>query len=96
MGKLRKFFKNNFGVSAVDSLGNVGLGVVFVAIILAVGAMILGSMSGTMMDDSYEKNITTDGLNAIDTISGNWLSIVVVVAIAAVLIFMVSRFRQEA
>ena len=86
--------KTKKGQGAVGSLGTVGLAVVFVAIVLSVGAMILGSMADGMDTGSYEANITEDGLSAIDTISANWLEIVVIVAIAAVLIYMVARFRS--
>ena len=76
----------------LGDLGGMVLSVVFVVILLAVGSLILDNLGDTMDAGSYAENVTNNGLDLLDTISSSWVEIVVIVGIASIVVYLISRF----
>lgn len=73
---------------AFQQLSGAALGVGVFVIIVAIVATILGQVQSTQVVDGLPYNITADGLDGI-ALFGDWVSIVVIVAIAAVVISLI-------
>lgn len=80
--------------SSVSGLGNLGLAIVVVAIILAFGALIVSNVQTDVeletSNTSTAYNATVEGLSAIEDISG-WLGLIVIVTIGAFIIYILRR-----
>jgi type II secretory pathway component PulF len=77
--------------------GNVGqlfpivLSLVLVGLLLGAGLMILGEFKGAMTANSAEANATGEAISALGDIASDWLGIIVVVAVAGLVIFILLR-----
>lgn len=58
---------------------------VIIAIVLSLGATVLGDMRADQTADSFEYNATTNGLDGLDTISGWQDTIALIVAVGVIL-----------
>lgn len=76
---------------SLNVLAGVGVAFVVIAIVLAFGATILGDLRATQTADTYEYNATSDGLEAVGTVSG-WLPTLALVVIAAIIIGIVVTY----
>lgn len=69
----------------LNVLAGVGVTFVVIAIVLAFGGQILGDLRADQTVDSYQYNATSNGLEAVDTIS-SWLPTIALVVVAAIII----------
>lgn len=70
---------------AMGSLSNYVLAFVVVVIIIAIGGSILSGIQDTQTANTTEYNVTSEGLEGIETF-GNWLVIIALVIVAVVVI----------
>lgn len=85
-----KLFKNRKGF-AVQDLLPLGIAFVVVAIALSMGAEVLGEIRDGQTANSYERNATTSGLDAVAELS-DWLPTIALVVAAAVIIGIVVMY----
>lgn len=79
----------------IASLGNLALGLVVVAIVIAFGAYILSSVQTQINNSGVNQNqlaytVGTTGLTSLATVV-NFLPIVAIVAVAGVVLFFITR-----
>lgn len=98
MKKLKKFLKNKRGFTLAQ-LSAAAIAFVVIAITIAMGARILDEMQDEFTSQSYAYNVTEKGLESLETF-GDWLPIVAIAVIAAVVIGIViiyfGRYRARA
>jgi len=81
----------------MNKKGNVGqlfptiLALVLVGILLGAGLMILSKFQGTMTTDTVEYNATGEAVSALSDIATDWLPIIVVVAVAGLVIYILLK-----
>ena len=79
----------------VRQLGAMGLIVVVAAIIISMGASILGELQGQQTTQSLPYNITGKGLEGLTTF-GNWIPLIALVIVAAIVIGVIVRYLGNA
>ena len=81
---LEKLWKNRKGYTVSDLLP-LAVAFVVVAIAISMGAEVLGEIRTGQTSNSYERNATTEGLDALNELSG-WLPTIALIVAAAVII----------
>jgi len=79
-----KMFKTKKGYTVSDLLP-LAVAFVVVAIAISMGAEVLGEIQSGQTANSYERNATTDGLDALNELS-SWLPTIALIVAAAVII----------
>ena len=74
----------------ISSLQAAGLSLVVLAVIIGIGAQILGTIQGTQTENTTEYNTSRAGLLAMSEFA-NWFTIIVIVLIAVVIIALLVR-----
>ena len=69
----------------IQQLAGIAITFVVVAFVVSMGATILGDLQAEQTADSYEYNVTGEGLEAMETF-GQWLPTLALVVIAAIII----------
>lgn len=77
----------------LNQLGSVAIAFVFVAIVIGIGADVLGDIRSGQTSNSYEYNASTRGLESVDEL-GQWLPTIALVIAAAFVIGVLAYFRQ--
>ncbi len=77
----------------LNQLGTVAIAFVFVAIVIGIGADVLGDIRAGQTANSYEYNASTRGLESVDEL-GTWLPTIALVIAAAFVIGVLAYFRQ--
>ena len=75
----------------IGDLGGLALLMVTVGVLIGAGAFVLDNFEQEFDTGSVAENATLDALGAIDEI-GDWLDLIVIIAIAAIIIGLVSMF----
>ena len=79
----------------INQMGAVALALVVAVIVTSIGAQILGQISTTQTANSYEKNVTTKGQDALKNL-GDWLpTIGLIVAAVVVIGIIVGAFAKR-
>ena len=78
----------------LGQFGALALSFVVVAIIIAMGSEILGQVRGQQNVNTSEYNITTKGIEGVETF-GEWLPTIAVVVAAAVVIGVIIQYFQS-
>lgn len=96
MSKLNDMIKQKRGQFGLNNLSAAAVGVLVFIIVVSVGATVLTSIQGTQTNQSTAFNITGQGLLGLGTLS-NFTSVIVVIAVAAVIIGLIAvAFRAFA
>jgi Na+/melibiose symporter-like transporter len=77
----------------LSDMGPVALSFVFIAIVIGVGATILGDVQSSQTADGYAYNTSASGLEGLSTL-GSWLPVISLVVAAAIVISVLSFFRK--
>jgi len=77
----------------LNQLGTVAIAFVFVAIVIGIGADVLGDIRGGQTANSYEYNASTRGLESVDEL-GTWLPTIALVVAASFVIGVLAFFRS--
>ena len=77
----------------LSDMGPVALSFVFIAIVIGVGATILGDVQSSQTADGYAYNTSAAGLEGLSTLGG-WLPVIALVVAAAIVISVLSFFRK--
>lgn len=81
-------------VRGVDSLGPMALAIVSLAIIVGVGAIVLGEMSNTV-NNTDATGVLDTGIEALTTFA-DFFTVIVVIGVAAVLFLLLGSVRKAA
>lgn len=93
---MKQPFKKLSGQFGLNNLSAAAVGVLVFIIVLSVGATVLTSIQGTQTNQSSAYNITATGLQGMTTLGG-FTSVIVVIAVAAVIIGLIAvAFRAFA
>ena len=76
----------------VESLGPMALAIVSLAIIVGVGAIVLGEME-TTIDNADAEGVLGQGIDALSTF-GDFFTVIVVIGVAAVLFLLLGAVRR--
>lgn len=79
-------------VRGVDSLGPMALAIVSLAIIVGVGAIVLGEMSNTV-NNTEATTVLDTGIDALTTFA-DFFTVIVVIGVAAVLFLLLGAVRR--
>lgn len=82
-----KFLKNKKGFG-INELAPAAMSIIVIVVLVAVGAMVLGEMNSTT-DNTDAQNVIGKGVEAMTTF-GDWLPILVIVIISAIVIGIVT------
>lgn len=85
---MKKFDKKG-QVIGLGDLSGVAIGVLVFVIVVSIGAVILAEVQQTQTNNTVAFNTTADGLTGI-SLFGDFVSIIVLVAIAAVILGLIS------
>lgn len=83
---------NRKGLSVGD-MGPLAIAMVFIAVVLGVGATVLSDVQSEQTASSYAYNASANGLQAVDQFS-SWLPTIALVVAAAIVIGVLSFFRS--
>jgi len=86
--------KNKKGFNQIYGIVTITLALVMVGVFLAAGAFVMDEFEQEFDAGSYAENAATDALTALDEI-GDWLDLIVIVAIAAVIISLIMIFGRQ-
>ena len=67
---------------------------VFIAVVIAVGADVLGDIQADQVADTYAYNASASGLESLDTLGG-WLPTIALVIAASIVIGVLAFFRSR-
>lgn len=90
--KQPSILKNKKGLGLGD-LPKAAIAFVFIAIVVGVGADVLGDIRADQTAGSYEENATVQGLQSLDTLA-SWLPTIALVIAAAIVIGVLAMFRS--
>lgn len=90
---MAKLMKNKKGAMTLSDLAPAAIAFVFIAVVLAVGASILGGVQEGQTSGSTAYNATSQGIDSLEELSG-WLPLIALVIAAAVVIGVLSFFRR--
>lgn len=77
----------------VQNLGSYALAFCVAVIIVSVSAQVLGQIRATQTSNSYEYNVTGEGLSGLETM-GEWFpTIATIIAAVVIIVLIVSGFR---
>ena len=85
---------NKKGFQQIYALVTVVLAMVMVGVFLSAGAFVMDEFESEFDAGSYAENAATSSLSAIAEI-GDWLDLIVIVAIAAVIISLIMIFGRS-
>lgn len=77
----------------IGSLQSVAIAFVLVTVTIAIGAYLVSEVGDQLPADSVAQNVTDDGLAALD-VFGGWLTILVVIVVAAVILGLLALYQR--
>lgn len=77
----------------IGSLQSVAIAFVLVTVTIAIGAYLVNEVGDQLPADSVAQNVTADGLAALD-VFGGWLTILVVIVVAAVILGLLALYQR--
>lgn len=89
----KQMLKNKKGAMTLSDLAPAAIAFVFIAVVISVGSEVLGGVQADQTSGTAEYNATENGLESMGELS-SWLPLIALVIAAAVVIGVLSFFRQ--